>query len=136
MIDGITHDGKTNEWFFSDDIYIISETDEKGIILYANNVFAEMAGYTLDELIGLPHNIIRHPDMPRAAFKMVWDSIQTKGYWRGYVKNKRKDGGFYWVLAMILRKIDHNGYITYLSVRTNPNKAKVAEAAALYATLH
>jgi aerotaxis receptor len=134
MIKGITHNDE-NEWFFAENLYIISETDEKGIILYANDVFYEMAGYVPEELIGEPHNIIRHPDMPRAAFKMVWDAIQTKGYWSGYVKNKRKDGGFYWVFATILRRIDERGRIKYISIRTSPDRLGVESAAKLYATL-
>lgn len=123
------------EVFFPKDFVIISETDEKGIITYANDNFCKISGFNYKELLGQPHNIVRHPDMPRAAFKLVWDSIQTKGFWKGYVKNLRKDGRFYWVYSTVLRKVDKNGTITYISIRTAPNKVDVESAEALYATL-
>jgi aerotaxis receptor len=74
----VTKDKDSNEWFFSQDSYILSETDKSGFILYANDTFCEIAGYELSELLGQPHNIVRHPDMPRIAFKGLWDDIQTK----------------------------------------------------------
>jgi aerotaxis receptor len=123
------------EVFFPKDFYIVSETDEKGMIIYANKNFCDIACYSIAELIDQPHNIVRHPDMPRAAFKMVWDSIQTKGFWSGFVKNLRKDGKFYWVYSTILKKISSTGVITYISVRTAPSRADVKSAEALYATL-
>jgi aerotaxis receptor len=123
------------EVFFPQDFLIISETDEKGVITYANSNFCKIACYSIDELIGQPHNIVRHPDMPRAAFKLVWDSIQTKGYWAGFVKNMRKDGKFYWVYSTILKKISSNGNISYISIRTAPKKQDVQKAEALYNTL-
>jgi len=125
----------SEEWFFSSDQYILSETDDKGIILYANDVFCEIAGYELDELIGQPHNIVRHSDMPRIAFKGLWDDIQSKGFWTGVVKNLRKDGGYYWVHATALRKVHSNGQITYLSVRRVPDRADVEACIPLYAEL-
>jgi len=131
----IYKDKVTNEWYFDDRLYILSETDEKGIIIYANEVFCTIAKYKEEELLGQPHNIVRHPDMPRTAFKMVWDDIQTKGFWEGYVKNKRSDGGFYWVFSTIIRKTDASGKITYLSIRNKPNREQVKKAEALYATL-
>ena len=82
----VTMSENSDEMFFSADQYILSETDDKGLITYANNLFCEMAGYKLDELIGKPHNIVRHPDMPRIAFKGLWDDIQSKGFWTGIVK--------------------------------------------------
>jgi len=131
----VTKDTNSEEWFFSSDGYILSETDEKGIIIYANNLFCEMAGYTIDELIGQPHNIIRHPDMPRIAFKGLWDDIQSKGFWTGIVKNLRKDGGYYWVHATAMRRIKPDGSVTYLSVRRVPNRAEVDSCTTLYAEL-
>jgi len=125
----------SEEWFFSSDQYILSETDNKGIIIYANNIFCEIAGYKLEELIGQPHNIVRHPDMPRIAFKGLWDDIQSKGFWTGIVKNLRKDGGYYWVHATALRKVHSNGDITYLSVRRVPDRADVEACTTLYAEL-
>lgn len=128
-------DEHSDEWFFSDDSYILSETDDKGTILYANELFCEIAGYRLEELIGEPHNIVRHPDMPRAAFKSLWDDIQAKGFWTGIVKNIRRDRTFYWVYATVLRRVHLNGDVTYLSVRRVPSRSDVDEAIKLYAEL-
>ena len=125
----------TDEWFFSSDQYILSETDDKGIILYANDVFYEIAGYTPNELVGEPHNIVRHPDMPKIAFKGLWDDIRSKGFWTGIVKNLRKDGGCYWVHATALRKVNSNGEVTYLSIRRVPDRADVEACIPLYAEL-
>ena len=131
----IYRDKISNEWFFPQEAYILSETDAKGIILYVNDVFCEMAGYTEDELIGQPHNIVRHRDMPRIAFKGLWDDIQTKGFWTGIVKNLRKDGGHYWVHATALKKVNSNGEVTYLSIRRVPDRSAVEACIPLYAEL-
>ena len=131
----ITKDQNTEEWYFSSDQYILSETDDKGLIIYANDTFCEIAGYTLDELIGQPHNIVRHQDMPRIAFKGLWDDIKSKGFWTGIVKNRRKDSGYYWVHATALRRIHNDGRITYLSVRRVPDRAVVDSCTTLYAQL-
>jgi len=131
----IFKDDLSDEWFFSDDAYILSETDEKGIILYANDIFCEIAGYSHEELIGQPHNIVRHPDMPKLAFKGLWDDLQSKGFWTGIVKNMRKDRSFYWVYATAMRRIRSDGTTTYLSVRTKPNRTDVNACIALYADL-
>ncbi len=126
---------ETEEWFFSSDQYILSETDEKGLILYANDIFCEIAGYTMDELKNQPHNIVRHPDMPRIAFKGLWDDIPTKGFWTGVVKNIRKDGGYYWVYATVLKKVNSDGKVTYLSIRRVPDRSDVEACTKLYAEL-
>ena len=131
----IYKDPESDEWFFPESAYILSETDEKGIILYANDTFCELAGYSLDELIGEPHNIVRHPDMPRVAFKGLWDDIQSKGFWTGFVKNRRKDRGFYWVYATALKKVAADGTVTYLSVRVKPSRSDVMASTKLYAEL-
>ena len=131
----IHKDPESDEWYFPDNSYILSETDEKGIILYANDLFCDIAGYDESELLGNPHNIVRHPDMPRIAFKGLWDDIQTKGFWTGVVKNLRKDGGYYWVYATALRKIMPDSSVRYLSVRTKPNRADVEACIKLYAEL-
>ena len=125
----------SEEWFFEPDTYILSETDDKGTILYANKIFYEIAGYVPDELIGEPHNVVRHPDMPRIAFKGLWDDIQSKGFWTGIVKNLRKDGGYYWVHATVLKKIAIDGTVTYLSIRRVPQRSTVEDCIALYAEL-
>lgn len=118
-----------------DDVYLLSETDEKGIVTYASDSFFKVANYTAEELIGQPHNIVRHPDMPRAAFKSLWDDVQSKGFWTGYVKNQVKGGGFYWVFATVLRSQDAAGNIKYVSIRTKPSREDIKKAEELYATL-
>lgn len=100
------------------DELIISRTDLKGIITYANDTFAEISGYSADELIGKPHNIVRHPDMPKSVFKELWEDLQTKGRWSGFVKNLRKDSGFYWVYAEISGVFKDNKLVEYKSIRT------------------
>jgi len=125
----------SQEWFFGSQEYILSETDSKGIILYANDVFCEIAGYKLEELVGQPHNIVRHPDMPRAAFKSLWEDVQSKGFWTGIVKNLRNDGGFYWVHATVLRRINSKGDTSYLSIRRVPNPKDVKSCINLYSEL-
>jgi aerotaxis receptor len=107
------------------DTLIVSETDEKGVIIYANSDFCKIAGYTKDELIGKNHNIVRHPDMPRSAFKDLWETIKSGKVWNGVVKNSTKDGGFYWVYATIYPSIDVNGKRRYISVRVKPTKQEI-----------
>lgn len=97
--------------------FLVSETDEKGRITFANDDFCEVAGYTIDELIGKPHNIVRHPDMPRAAFKDLWDTIKSGKKWRGFVKNKAKDGRYYWVYATVFPFMNCDGQKGYISCR-------------------
>lgn len=84
-----------NERVMREDDFIVSKTDLKGRITYGNEIFIEFSGYTEQELLGSQHNIIRHPDMPRAAFKLAWDTIQAGREFFAYVKNMSKDGGFY-----------------------------------------
>lgn len=131
----IFKDEESEEWFFPDGSYILSETDDKGLIIYANNLFCEIAGYKLSELINQPHNIVRHPEMPRIAFKGLWDDIQYKGFWTGFVKNIRKDRGYYWVYATVMKKVASDGIVTYLSVRVKPSRADVKSYTKLYAEL-
>lgn len=97
---------------------IISRTDLKGNITYANETFAEISGYSIEELIGKSHNIVRHPDMPKAIFEELWKSLKTKGSWKGIVKNIRKDTGFYWVYAEISGVLKNGVLIEYKSIRT------------------
>lgn len=131
----IYHDSTSGEWFFPDNKFILSETDDKGNIIYANDLFCEMAGYRHEELLGQPHNIVRHPEMPRIAFKGLWDDVQSKGFWTGFVKNLRKDRGYYWVYATALRKVANDGTVTYLSVRVKPSRKDVAACTKLYSEL-
>lgn len=97
---------------------IVSRTDLKGNITYANETFAEISGYTADELIGKPHNIVRHPDMPKSIFKELWKDLDIKGSWSGVVKNKRKDEGFYWVYAEVSGVYKDGVLVEYKSIRT------------------
>jgi len=97
---------------------IVSRTDLKGNITYVNETFAFISGYTADELIGKPHNIVRHPDMPKSIFKELWKELDIKGSWSGVVKNKRKDEGFYWVYAEVSRVYRDGTLVEYKSIRT------------------
>jgi len=117
------------------DLYLLSETDEKGMVLYANDSFLKIANMHSEDIVGQPHNIVRHPDMPRAAFKSLWSDVQSKGFWTGYVKNARKGGGYYWVFATVLRATDKNGNTKYISIRIKPSREDIKKAEELYATL-
>ena len=97
---------------------IVSRTDLKGNITYANDIFALISGYKIGELIGKPHNILRHPDMPKSIFKELWKELDIKGSWSGVVKNKRKDEGFYWVYAEVSRVYRDGVLVEYKSIRT------------------
>ena len=106
--------------------YIVSKTDAKGIITYANDYFVEICGYTQDELMGKPHNIVRHPDMPRVAFKLMWDRISKGENFIAVVKNLAKDGSYYWVVTDFEPKLDPitNEVISYTAFRkAAPQKA-------------
>jgi aerotaxis receptor len=111
---------------------IVSTTDQLGRITYCNPYFVEVSGYTESELIGAPHNILRHPDMPPAAFADLWASIRAGLPWRGMVKNRRKNGDFYWVLAHVTPVVENGKAIGYMSVRTKPSRAQVDAATQLY----
>ncbi len=123
------------ETYFPDGCLIVSRTDTKGIITHANKSFVEMSGYAIDELIGQPHYILRHPDMPPAAFKDLWDTLNRGEKWHGYVKNLRKDGGFYWVYATAIPNIRKGEVVGYTSVRRKPSLKKVKECESLYPTM-
>jgi aerotaxis receptor len=114
---------------------IVSQTDAAGIITMCNPAFVHMSGYSAEELLGTPHYILRHPDMPRVAFADLWNTIASGHRWSGYVKNLRKDGGFYWVYATILPTVRNGRVIGYTSVRREPARRRVEAAAALYTRL-
>ncbi len=97
---------------------IISRTDLKGVITYANETFAQISGYTIDELIGKSHNIVRHPDMPKRVYKEMWNTLKQQKQWQGFVKNLRKDKGFYWVHATISGVYKDGQLVEYKSIRT------------------
>ena len=125
-----------NEKIMRDDDFIVSKTDKKGYITYFNEVFMEMAGYTPEELMGANHNLIRHPDMPKIAFKIAWDLIKSGKEFFGFVKNLRKDGGFYWVFAYITPDYDLNGNIIgYTSFRRKPPRSAIEQIEPIYRLL-
>ncbi len=112
---------------------IVSETDTKGVITYANRKFCEISGYSKEELVGQPHNIIRHPDMPKKAFEAMWNTIKQGNIWTGLVKNLRKDGRYYWVETTITPVTDENGLIVkYAAARKPVSRASIDEAEKQY----
>lgn len=114
---------------------IVSQTDVAGIITTCNQAFVRMSGYSREELLGAPHSILRHPDMPAVAFADLWKTVNEGRRWHGYVKNLRRDGGFYWVHAVVIPKIRDGQIVGHTSVRREPSRDKVAEAEATYAAL-
>ena len=120
---------------YPDGKLIVSTTDKSGVITHVNKSFIEMSGYTEDELINAPHSILRHPDMPRAAFKDLWNTVNKGEKWQGFVKNLRKDGGYYWVKATVIPNIRNGEVVSYTSVRRKPSRTKVDECIKLYPTL-
>ena len=111
---------------------IISRTDLNGIITHANEAFVELSGWNREDVIGQPHAILRHPDMPAAAFKDLWDTLKAGKKWFGYVKNLRKDGGHYWVYATAVPNVRNGQVVGYTSVRREPSRKKIEEMTALY----
>jgi PAS domain S-box-containing protein len=110
------------ERIMRDDDFIVSKADLKGRITYSNQVFAEFSGYTESEFMGKQHNLVRHPDMPRCIFKLLWQHIESGQEIFAYVKNICKDGSYYWVLANVTPSRDAQGNIVgYYSVRRKPN---------------
>jgi len=114
---------------------IVSTTDPEGIITHANQSFVNMSGYSMEELLGAPHYILRHPDMPPLAFKGLWDTLARGEKWQGFVKNLRKDGRYYWVKATVVANIRNGVLMGYTSVRRKPSRQKIAECEKLYPTL-
>ncbi|MCX7998146.1 MAG: methyl-accepting chemotaxis protein [Leptospiraceae bacterium] len=120
------------EYFFDDSKVIISKTDLKGRITFVSPDFAEISGYAKEELLGKPHNIVRHPDMPKWAFKDLWDTIQRGKPWQGIVKNLRKNGEYYWVDATVIPVRKEGQIIEYMSIRRKPRKKDVERAKKFY----
>lgn len=123
----------SNEYPFPKGETLVSTTDSKGRITYCNPKFIEVSGYSKEELIGKPHNIIRHPDMPEEAFRDMWDTIKQGLSWSAPVKNRRKNGDFYWVMANATPLLNEQGTpIGYMSVRTEATEDQITEAEELY----
>ena len=136
------HDGTTRRVFvteietpYPDGKLIVSRTDPAGVITMVNQSFVEMSGYTEEELMGAPHHILRHPFMPGPAFGDLWATIAGGSKWHGYVKNLRKDGGFYWVYATVIPNVRNGEIVSLTSVRRKPSRTKVEASQALYLTM-
>ncbi|MDY0192211.1 MAG: PAS domain-containing protein [Aliarcobacter butzleri] len=122
------------ETVLDDYAFLVSETDRNGVILFANSDFCKIAEYNINELIGQPHSIVRHPDMPKVAFQSLWDTVKSGKVWTGYVKNATKSGGFYWVFATVYPFVTQNGENGYLSCRRKASNQEIAKAEELYKT--
>ncbi|MDO9197417.1 MAG: methyl-accepting chemotaxis protein [Rhodoferax sp.] len=114
---------------------MVSTTDLKGRITHCNEVFVDLSGFTKEELLGQPHNLVRHPDVPEEAFRDMWDTLAQGMPWTGLVKNRRKDGDHYWVVANVTPVMDADRPVAYLSVRTEPSREQIQAAEALYTTM-
>ena len=120
------------EYLLRDGAMIVSKTDLKGRITYVNDDFIEASGFTTAELIGQPHNLVRHPDMPPEAFEDLWNTLKAGKPWTGLVKNRRKNGDHYWVVANATPLMEGNQVTGYLSVRGRPTREQVAAAEEAY----
>ena len=126
----------SKELSFEDNEFIVSKTDLKGKITYGNELFIRISGYAEHELLHTPHNILRHPDMPKTVFWKLWDEIQKGNEVFAYVKNLTKNGDFYWVYAQVTPSFDKdNNIIGYHSVRRRPGREQVKKVEALYTKL-
>lgn len=114
---------------------LVSQTDTSGRITFANDAFVQVSGFTREELIGAPHNLVRHPHMPQAAFHDLWRTVRAGKPWEGLVKNRAKDGAFYWVRANVTPVMEGGVLQGFISIRTRPDKAEVAAAEAAYAAI-
>lgn len=112
--------------------FIVSKTDLKGQLIYVNRPFMEVSGFTSEELMGSPHNIVRHPDMPPAAFEDLWRTLKSGKSWRGMVKNRCKNGDYYWVDANANPIWEGGRIVGYMSLRAKPNRAQVEGAERIY----
>lgn len=117
------------------DTMIVSETSSKGKIIYVNKDFCKISGFSKDELIGEHHNIVRHKDMPKAAFKEMWQTIEKGKTWSGIVKNRCKNDDYYWVRATVYPVTKKNGKQRYISVRVQPTDEEIADAIKLYKSM-
>ncbi|MEI7457613.1 MAG: PAS domain-containing protein [Nitrosomonadales bacterium] len=111
---------------------LVSKTDLKGTIIYANDAFIALSGYSKEELVGQNHNLVRHPDMPPEAFEDLWDTVKKGLPWKGVVKNRCKDGRYYWVHAFVVPVFKSGAVAGYMSVRTEPTPEQVSNAESLY----
>ena len=124
-----------NEFVIPDGVNLVSTTDLQSHITYCNPAFVAVSGYDRTELIGQPHNLVRHPDMPQEAFRDMWETLQSGSPWSALVKNRRKNGDHYWVVANATPIVENGQAVGYMSVRTKPTREQVQEAEALYARM-
>lgn len=120
------------ETVIPENVFIYSRTDLKSIIVEANEAFAEISGYNIDEMLGKPHNLVRHPDMPSEAFKDLWRALKKGAPWQGVIKNRRSDGGYYWVLANASPVRENGVVVGYQSIRTRPTAEQIRKASEAY----
>lgn len=132
----MNNQANTKELTFPSDQQLVSITDTRGIILYANKAFCDISGFNLEELVGQHHNIVRHNDMPKAAFVDLWSKLKAGQSWRGMVKNRCKNGGFYWVDAYVTPLYENNKVVAYQSVRVKPTLEHVKKAEQLYCDIN
>ncbi|MCT7447036.1 PAS domain-containing protein [Aliarcobacter skirrowii] len=123
------------EKILDDYAFLVSETDEKGVIRFANRDFCTIAEYEIEELIGKPHNVVRHKDMPKVAFKDLWETVKKGEIWTGYVKNATKSGDFYWVFATVYPFISCDGTKGYLSCRRKASRDEIEKMSKIYEEL-
>ncbi|AXX85363.1 PAS domain-containing protein [Aliarcobacter skirrowii] len=123
------------EKILDDYAFLVSETDEKGVIRFANRDFCNIAEYEIEELIGKPHNVVRHKDMPKVAFKDLWETVKKGNIWTGYVKNATKNGDFYWVFATVYPFISCDGTKGYLSCRRKASRDEIEKMSKIYEEL-
>ena len=111
---------------------LISKTDLQGNITHISDDLIRVSGFSKEELIGAPHNIFRHPDMPKEVFAYLWRSIKQGVLWSGHVKNKTKSGGFYWVIAVITPIREDDKIVGYMSIRNKPDREGIENAKKMY----
>lgn len=121
-----------NELVLDSKDFLVSETDSQGRITFANDEFCKYSGYTIEELLGKPHSFVRHPDMPKAAFKDLWESVKSGQKWRGFVKNLASDGGYYWVYATVFPFLSCDGSNGYVSCRRKASEEEIKAHETLY----
>ena len=117
---------------FPDDVPLVSTTDLKGQITFVNDAFVEVSGFTREELMGKPHNLVRHPDVPSPVFADMWQTLQKGKPWMGIVKNRCKNGDHYWVNAFVTPILENSQVVGYQSVRSKPKQNQVRRAESIY----
>ena len=125
-----------NEIELTNKSFLVSETDQDGNITFANDEFCEYSQRSIEELIGKPHNIVRHPDMPKKIFEQMWSTIKSGNKWRGFIKNKTAKGNSYWVFATVYPFVSCSGTKGFISCRRKAAPKEIAKYEALYKTMH